>query len=101
VSVGVDVLAVALNSARTGLPRAVSGGLGLATGMVGVVIGAANFDQSGTRRTLAFLNASAGAASAALGVYRIIRKPGQQARFSLGPWLDARGGAGVSARVTF
>ena len=53
------------------------------------------------RRTLAFLNASAGAASAALGVYRIIRKPGPQARFSLGPWLDARGGAGVSARVTF
>src|SRR5438094_1683522 len=93
VSVGVDVLAVALNSVRTGLPRAVSGGLGLATGMVGVVIGAANFDQSGTRRTLAFLNASAGAASAALGVYRIIRKPGPQARFSLGPWLDARGGA--------
>jgi len=101
VSVGVDVLSVALNSVRTGLPRAVSGGLGLATGMVGVVIGAANFDQSGTRRTLGFLNASAGAASAALGVYRITRKPGPQARFSLGPWRDARGGAGVSARVTF
>ena len=101
VSVGVDVLAVALNSVHTGLPRTVSGGLGLATGMMGVVIGAANLDQSGTRRSLGFLNASAGAASAALGVYRITRKPGPQARFSLGPWLDARGGAGVSARVTF
>src|SRR3989449_4116414 len=97
VSVGVDVLAVALNSVRSGLPRAVSGGLGLATGMVGVVIGAANFDQSGTRRTLGFLNASAGVASAALGGYRITRKPGPQARFSLAPWLDGRGGAGLSA----
>ena len=101
VSVGVDVLAVALNSVHTGLPRTVSGGLGLATGMMGVVIGAANLDQSGTRRSLGFLNASAGAASAALGVYRITRKPGPQARFSLGPWLDARGGAGIGGRFTF
>src|SRR2546428_10588770 len=90
-----------LHPVHPGLPGTVAGGVGLATGMMGVVIGAANLDQSGPRRTLAFLNASAGAASAALGVYRITRKPGPQARFSLGPWLDARGGGGPSGPAIF
>ncbi len=101
VSIGADVLAVALNSVHGGLARPVTGALGIAAGAAGIAVGAPNFDESGPRRTLGFVNAGVGAASAALGLYRIAHKPPTPSRLSLGPWLDGRGGAGMSWRIDF
>ena len=101
VAIGADVVTVALSVAPLALSRPLTGGLGLATGVIGIAIGAPNFDASGSRRTLGFVNAGVGTASAALGVYRLAHRSRTQSRLSFGPWLDGRGGAGSSAQVTF
>jgi hypothetical protein len=100
-SVGADVLAVALNGLRTPLSWKATGALGIASGVLGIAVGSANFDQSGTRRTLGFVNAGAGAVSAALGLYRFASKPTPAARVTVGPLLGAGSTAGFRAHVTF
>ena len=100
-SIGADVVSVALNAVHTGLSRPVSSALGIVSGLAGIAIGAPNFDESGSRRTLGFVNAGVGAASAGLGVYRLAHRSRTQSRLSFGPWLDRRGGAGMSAQVRF
>jgi hypothetical protein len=100
-SVGADVLAVALSAAPTRLSRSLTGALSVATGVVGIAIGAPNFYQSGSRRTLGFLNAGVGAISAAFGVYRLTGKRSRVTPVSFSPWVKAGGAPGVSARVAF
>jgi hypothetical protein len=107
-SVGVDVLAVALNGlARTSLSPTVTGAIGIATGVLGIAVGAPNFDESGSRRTFGFVNAGAGAVSAAIGVYRltsvyrITRKSSPLSEVRFAPWIGSRGAPGFSGRVTF
>ncbi len=101
VSVGVDVLTVALNSLHSGLARPLAGALGIAAGAAGIAVGVPNFDASGSRRTLGYVNAGVGAASAALGLYRIAHRPRTLSRVSLVPWLDGRGGTGLTAQLRF
>ena len=101
VSIGADVLTVALNSLHSGLARPLAGALGIAAGAAGIVVGAPNFDESGSRRTLGYVNAGVGAASAALGLYRIAHKPRTLSSLSLAPWLDGRGGTGLTAQLRF
>jgi len=101
-SVGVDVLAVALNSlARTGLSPTVTGAIGIASGALGIVVGAPNFNESGSRRTLGFVNAGVGAVSAAIGVYRLTGKRPAVTPVSFAPWVSTNGAPGLSGRITF
>jgi len=100
-SVAADVLAVALGAAPTRLSRSLTGALSVATGVVGIAIGAPNFDQSGSRRTLGFVNAGAGAVSVALGMHRLTGKPATVAAVSFAPWFSANGASGLSGRITF
>jgi hypothetical protein len=100
-SVGADVLAVALSAAPTRLSRSLTGALSVATGVVGIAIGAPNFDQSGSRRTLGFVNAGVGAMSAAFGVHRLTGKRSGVTPVSFAPWVSASGAPGLSARLTF
>jgi hypothetical protein len=101
VSVGVDVLAVVLNGLRTSVSPSLTGVAGIASGVVGVAIGAPNFDESGQRRTLGFVNAGVGAVSAAFGVYRLSGKHSAASPVSFAPWFNSNGTPGLSARVTF
>jgi hypothetical protein len=97
-SVGVDVLTVVLNAAHPHMSRSLTGGLGLAAGMVGLVLGAPNIDVTGQKRTLAFVNIGAGAVSAAFGVYRLARMPTD---LGFAPWVSSTGAPGLSGRITF
>ena len=101
ISVGADVLAVALSAAPPRLSRSLTGALSVATGVVGIAIGAPNFDQSGSRRTLGFVNAGVGAMSAAFGVHRLIGKRSGVTPVSFASWVSASGAPGLSARLTF
>jgi hypothetical protein len=100
-SVGADVLAVALGAAPTRLSRSLTGALSVATGVVGVAKRAPQIDHSGARRTLGFLNAGVGAMSAAFGVHRLTGKRSRVTPVSFSPWFNAGGAPGVSARVAF
>ena len=101
VSVGADMVAVALSAAPSRLSRAFTGVLGIAAGMVGIVIGAPNFDESGSRRTLGFVDAGVGAVSVVLGVHRLAQKPSTISRVSFAPWLSSNRARGLSARIAF
>ncbi len=100
-SVGADALAVALNSLPSGLSRRLTGGLGIAIGTVGIGIGFENFDASGAKRTLGFVNAGVGAVSIAFGMHGLSRGPKTASRLSIAPWLDPRGGTGIRGHVGF
>lgn len=103
-------LAIASNAAtftlsvlNDGMSRQAKGIVGLATGLVGLVVGAPNIENGGSRGTLARWDAGLGAASLVLGVVRLAG-PAQhtaQSRASIGPWIGARGASGLAARVTF
>jgi hypothetical protein len=87
-SIGADVLAVALSAAPTRLSRSLTGALSVATGAVGIAIRAPNLDPSGSRRTLGFVNAGAGAVSAAFGVHRLTGKRAMAAPVSFAPLVQ-------------
>src|SRR6266566_8070594 len=97
--VGADVLTVVLGSNRR------TAAVGLLTGVLELGIGFPNFDDGDSRATLGFVNAAAGVASMAIGMYRIARADSRAekaaSRLSVGPWLDARGGRGLRARYRF
>jgi len=97
--VGADVLTVVLGSNRR------TAAVGLLTGVLELAIGFPNFDDGDSRATLGFVNAAAGVASMAIGMYRIARADSRAekaaSRLSVGPWLDARGGRGLRARYRF
>ena len=99
VLVAADVLTVALGSNRR------TAAVGLLTGVLELGIGVPNFDDGDSRATLGFVNAAAGVASMAIGMYRIARADSRAekaaSRLSVGPWLDARGGRGLRARYRF
>jgi hypothetical protein len=107
VAIGAGAVSLALNAARTGLSPILTGALGIAGGAVGLAAGAPNLDESGSRRTLGFVNVGVGTASLAFAVYRLARRPGPgpgpqtQARANVGPWVDGRGAPGVSLNVSF
>jgi hypothetical protein len=101
VSVGADVAAVALNVVHTRMARPVAGAVGIVAGVAGIAIGAPNFDESGSRRTLGFVNAGVGAVSAAFGVYRLTHKPAAASLVSFAPWFSASGASGLSGRISF
>jgi hypothetical protein len=101
VAVGTGAVSLALNATHTGLSPRVSGVLGIAAGAVALAAGAPNLDESGSRRTLGYLNTGVGTASALLGVYRLARGPRSQSLASVSPWVDARGVPGVSVNVSF
>lgn len=101
VSVGADVLVVALNGLRTGLSPKATGAAGIATGVLSIAVGMPNFDESGSRRTLGFVNAGVGAVSAAFGVYRLAGQRSRVTPVSFAPWFSSNGAAGLSGRVTF
>jgi hypothetical protein len=101
VSVGADVLAVALGAAPTNLSRTLVGSLAVATGMAGLAIGAPNVNESGSRRTIGFVNAGVGAVSAAFGVYRLIAKRSTVTPVSFEPWFSPSGAPGLLGRVSF
>lgn len=103
VAVGANVVSFALNAARGGVPRRLGGMLGIATGLAGLAAGAPNLDESGSRRTLGFVNAGVGTATALFGVYRLAvgPGPGRESRASLASWLDARGLPGLGMHVRF
>jgi hypothetical protein len=101
VSVGIDMVAVALNASPARLSRTLTGALGVAAGVVGIMIGTPNFNESGSRRTLGLVNAGTGAASAVLGVYRLTKKPAPPPTVSFGSWFSSSGAPGFSARVAF
>ena len=96
VAVGANLVTFGLNVAHTGVSRPLTGALGIVTGIVGVAAGAPNLDESGSRRTLGFVNAGVGAASALFGVYRLAHAPSRVSRASVGPWVGAPGRPGVS-----
>jgi hypothetical protein len=100
-SIVADVVSVALNSAPTALPRTISGGLGLATGALGIMIGAPSFDQTGALRAWGFFSAGMGAVSAAFGVYRLSVRRSSNTPMSFAAWLSASGASGLSGRITF
>ncbi len=103
VAIGAGAVTLALNAAHTGISPILTGVLGIAGGAVGLAAGGPNLNESGSRRTLGFVNVGVGTASAVFGVYRLARGPGPrtQARANVGPWVDARGVPGVSLNVTF
>lgn len=101
VAVGAGAVTLALNAARTGMSPTLSGVLGIASGAVGVAAGEPNLNKSGSRRTLGFLNAGVGTASVLLGVYRLTRGTQTTSRATVAPWIDRRGGPGVSLSVNF
>ena len=100
-AVGANAVSFALNAVPPGESRSLTGALAIATGVLGVAAGAPNLDESGSRRTLGFVNAGVGAASALLGVYRLARRPRTESLASVGPWVDARGVPGVSVSFSF
>ena len=101
VAIGAGAVTLALNAARTGISPIVTGVLGIAGGAVGLAAGGPNLDESGSRRTLGFVNVGVGTASVVFGLYRLARRPRMQARANVGPWVDGRGVPGVSLNVTF
>ncbi|HUL02743.1 MAG TPA: hypothetical protein VLV16_05880 [Gemmatimonadales bacterium] len=100
-SVVADVLAVALNSTATRLSPTMTGAAGIVSGAVGVAIGVPNLDESGSLKTLGWVNVGAGVASAAFGTYRLAHKPSTGARLTIGPWLRGNWDPGFTARVVF
>jgi len=101
VAVGANVVTFALNAAHVGVPRRLGGVLGIVTGVAGLAAGAPNLDESGSRRTLGFVNAGVGTATALFGVYRLAHGPGPESRASVGTWVDARGVPGLGVHVRF
>jgi hypothetical protein len=103
-------IAIASNVATFGLyvldvnlsPRT-KGIAGMASGLLGIVVGAPYIENGGGRGSLARWDAGLGAASLVLGLVRLGApgEPTAQSRVSLGPWLGARGASGLAARVTF
>ncbi len=92
-----------LNVLDNGMSRQTRGIAGVATGLVGLVVGAPNVENGGSRGTLGRWDAGLGAVSLVLGLVRLgtPAEPAGQSRVSVGPWLGARGASGLAARVTF
>jgi hypothetical protein len=92
-----------LNVLNNGMSRQTKGIAGLATGLVGLVVGAPTVENGGSRGTLGRWDAGLGAVSLVLGVVRLATpaEPAAQTRVNVGPWFGARGASGLAARVTF
>jgi len=101
VSVGLNATALILNGTRTGLSPRLTGAIGILTGMSGVAAGVPNVDEAGQRRTLGYVNTGIGAASMALGVYRLAARPRLASNAIVAPWVNERGAAGLSLTVRF
>jgi hypothetical protein len=75
----------------------------LGTGAVGIIAGARNVGQSGSRGALGLVNTGAGVASVALGLFHVFHNMESEApsRVRLASWVGARGAKGLAARVEF
>ena len=85
------------------LPRRTKGIAGVASGVLGLAVGAPYAWNAGGRGMFARWDAGVGAVSLVLGIVRLATpaEPAAQSRVSVGPWFGARGSSGLAARVTF
>ena len=102
VAIASNAATFTLNVLDDGMSRQTKGIVGFATGLVGLVVGAPNVDNGGSRGTLGRWDAGLGALSVVLGALRLATPADAagQSRVSLGPWLGARRSSGLAARVT-
>jgi hypothetical protein len=100
-SVSLNATTLVLNTASIGVPRRLTGLLGILTGVAGIAAGEPNLHEGGQRHTLGLLNAGIGTASGLLGVYRLVKVPRAQSYAKLAPWVDARGKGGLSMHFSF
>lgn len=100
-SVGVDVLTIALNVWPTRLSPTLTGVLGIGSGVVGMAIGIPELNEAGSQHTLAAVNAGMGAVAAAVGVYSLTGKRSTGTPVGFAPWFSTNGASGVSGRITF
>jgi hypothetical protein len=98
-----NAVTFSLNVLNTGMSRQASGIAGLATGFAGLAVGLSGTSYTGPGATWAKWSSRLGAASLALGAFRLLTlaEPESQSRVSVGPWVGARGATGLAARVTF
>jgi len=101
VAVAANVLTSALNVAHTSVAPTLTGLLSIASGIAAVGAGAPNLDESGSRRTLGFVNTGVGAASALFGAYRLAHRPHPESRASVGPWVGPPARPGVTVSFAF
>jgi hypothetical protein len=85
------------------LPRRTKGIAGVASGVLGLALGAPSAGNGGERGTFARWDAGVGAVSLVVGIVQLAKhtEPAAQSRASVGPWFRARGSSGLAARVTF
>src|SRR5207248_10261192 len=76
---------------------------GVASGVLGLAVGAPYAGNAGARGMFARWDAGVGAVSLVLGIVRLATpgEPAAQSRVSVGPWFGARGSSGLAGRVTF
>ena len=96
-----DMAAVAINAMGPHGSSTMSGALALTSGVLGMAIGIPNIDESGDTQTLGWVNATVGAASAALGTYWLLKPHTTVAAVSFAPWVASNGAPGLSGRITF
>lgn len=101
VSLSADVVTVVLNTVPSRHSRTLTGGLGVAAGLVGVAIGVPNFDAPGSQHMLGIVNAGMGTVAAVFGVYRLTGRRSTSTPVSFTPWLSSSGTPGLSGRITF
>jgi hypothetical protein len=99
--VSADVVTVMLNVEATHQSRAVRGAVGLGTGLLSIMIGVPNIDESGSKQTLGWVNTGMGAVSAAFGAYGLLQRPTSAPPVSFAPWVASNGAPGLSGRITF
>lgn len=101
--VATNVTASALTLLHTGLSPEASTFAALGAGTIGIVAGAPNMGQTGSRGTMGLLNVGAGSVSLALGLIRLTQSPASEtrSRVKLAPWFGRRGATGLAASVAF
>lgn len=99
--VAADVVAVSINAMSVHGSKTLTGAAALTSGVLGLVIGIPNLDESGSTQTLGWVNTTVGAASAALGAYWLSRPHTAVSAVSFAPWVSPDGVAGLSGRISF
>ena len=101
--VAANVTAFTLDALPARRPSEIRDLAAMGTGVVGIVAGAPNLGQSGSRGTLGLLNMGVGTASVALGLVRVLHSTQTEtpSRVRLAPWFGARASTGLAASVAF